>query len=473
MVKYLERKEENYLHVFAQHNENCEKIWGQTSISDERGEFQRDRERIVNSKAFRRMVDKAQIFTSSKGDHYRTRMTHTMEVAQIARSIANSLRLNIDLTEAIALGHDVGHTPFGHQGERTLQDILNHKIEVGLPQVEEKNIYGGFKHNFQSVRVLNCLEEKYVAYEGLDISYQVLEGVLKHTGYHQKECGKCEMDKCPRKCCDLKAFLGKGKMDRLFTKIEFPTTLEGQVVSIADEIAQRSHDVDDAMSANLLNYEELHSFLEKEKMFPLLQKINMSYKEIKESKRKYSSEEQMVCARVISDIINYLVNDAVCESRRRMKEFEEDAFYKQEHRFSEVLVGFSKEGKEICELLEGMVKRKVINNPEIVKFDYNANIIVKNLFETYYHNPKLLHKGTLKKLGIEIYDELGEWIDFAEGDVEEVQKQLNAITSKLNDSNFNSPEWKKHIILVRTIVDYIAGMTDSYARNEYVSFYRG
>lgn len=470
MVKYLERKEENYLHVFAQHNENCEKIWGQTNISDERGEFQRDRERIVNSKAFRRMVDKAQIFTSSKGDHYRTRMTHTMEVAQIARSIANSLRLNIDLTEAIALGHDVGHTPFGHQGERTLQDILNHKIEVGLPQVEEKNIYGGFKHNFQSVRVLNCLEEKYVAYEGLDISYQVLEGVLKHTGYHQKECGKCGMDKCPRKCCDLKAFLGKGEMDRLFTKIEFPTTLEGQVVSIADEIAQRSHDVDDAMSAGLLDYEGLRSFLEREKMEPLLTIINKSYDEIKASKREYSSIKQMVCARVISDIINYLINDAIQESKKRIEKFEENDFYKKEHRFSEVLVDFSETGKEICGLLEGMVKRIVINNPEIVKFDYNANIIVKKLFETYYHNPKLLHKGTLKKLEIEIHDELGERIDFAEGDIEEVQKQLSAISSNLDGTNLNSPEWKKHIILVRTIVDYIAGMTDSYARNEHASF---
>lgn len=183
---YGKRAEEECLHKYAQHNEQCRKVWGLTAGVAERGEFQRDRERIVNSRAFRRMVDKAQIFTSSQGDHYRTRMTHTMEVAQIARSIANSLALNIDLTEAIALGHDLGHTPFGHQGERTLQDILNGRVEIGLPRSGEKNIYGGFKHNFQSVRMLNCLEEKYVEYEGLDVSYQVLEGVLKHTAFRQK-----------------------------------------------------------------------------------------------------------------------------------------------------------------------------------------------------------------------------------------------------------------------------------------------
>ncbi len=151
--RYEPRKEEEHLHKFAQHNEYCEKVWGLTESMPERGEFQRDRERIVNSKAFRRMVDKAQIFTSSKGDHYRTRMTHTMEVAQIARSISNSLGLNIDLTEAIALGHDLGHTPFGHQGERTLYDILAGNIDVGLPLMVSKNVYGGFKHNAQSVRI--------------------------------------------------------------------------------------------------------------------------------------------------------------------------------------------------------------------------------------------------------------------------------------------------------------------------------
>lgn len=474
-VKYAKREEESCLHNFAQHNEHCEKVWGLTNITNERAEFQRDRERIVNAKAFRRMVDKAQIFTSSKGDHYRTRMTHTMEVAQIARSIANSLKLNIDLTEAIALGHDIGHTPFGHQGERTLQEILNHRVDIGLPIVKKKNVYGGFKHNFQSVRVLTCLEEKYALHEGLDISYQVLEGVLKHTSYKQKQCDNCadyESGNCFRKCCDIKFFLGEGNINRLYMDIPFPTTLEGQVVAIADEIAQRSHDVDDAMSAGLMNYGQLYTYLEEKNMGPLLKLVKKSYLEIEKSGREYVSKEQIICARIISDIVNYLVNDVIEESSNRIKKFSKDEFYECNHRFSEVLIDFSNIGKHICDLLESMVKRKVISNPEIAKFDYNADKIVKSLFQVYYQNPKLLHEGTLKKISIEIYKETGEKFEFIDGEEGNIQKELKLITHKDIALKIDSKEWKKHVILVRAITDYIAGMTDSYARNEYASFYR-
>ncbi len=469
---YGKRQEEEYLHIFAQHNEHCRKIWGLTEVMQERGEFQRDRERIVNSRAFRRMVDKAQIFTSAKGDHYRSRMTHTLEVAQIARSIANSLRLNIDLTEAIALGHDIGHTPFGHQGERTLQDILNHRIQAGLPEVKGQNIYGGFKHNFQGVRVLNCLEEKYIPYEGLDISYQVLEGILKHTGYRQKECTGCERAEkgCPRECCDLKVFLGNGDMGELYTQFPFPTTLEGQAVAIADEIAQRSHDVDDAMSAGLLNYEQLLRFLQQENADPLLKLIQNSYRKIQESDRDFISRDQIICARLISDIVNYFVNDVVAETIKKMDSFKEDDLYRDRHRFSSGLVGFSESGSRICALLENMVKRKVINNPEIAKFDYNADIIVRGLFQIYYHNPRLLHVGTLRKLGIEIKNETGEDIDFADGEPGEIRKILQTMAPGGGKCAFSDNDWKKHVILVRAITDYIAGMTDSYARDEYASF---
>ena len=152
-------------------------------LGEYRTEFQRDRERVVNCKALRRLVDKAQIFSSSKGDYYRTRMTHTLEVNQIAKAIAFALDLNLDLTEAIALGHDLGHTPFGHQGERTLDDILCGKIDVGIgtESMLHDRPYGGFKHNYQSARILAHLEEKYIQHSGLNVSIQVIDGVLKHT----------------------------------------------------------------------------------------------------------------------------------------------------------------------------------------------------------------------------------------------------------------------------------------------------
>ena len=471
---YQKRMDENNLHEFAQHNEHCQKVWGTTKVMPERGEFQRDRERIVNSKAFRRMVDKAQIFTSSKGDHYRTRMTHTMEVAQIARSIANSLGLNIDLTEAIALGHDLGHTPFGHQGERTLQDILARKIEVGLPNKEGNNIYGGFRHNFQSVRVLNCLEDKYIEHEGLDVSYQVLEGVLKHTTYHQKECECCSLPECPRYCCDLNAFLGNGDIQKLYTDIKYPTTLEAQVVAVADEIAQRSHDVDDAMSAGLLNYEQLKNLLNLEPMQPLREIIDASIEKINMAERAYVSKEQIICARIISDIINYLVNDVIVESRKRMKEFRADNFYQTEHRFSKQLVFFSESGSAACRRLEDFVNRIVISSSEIMRFDYNAANIIKTLFQIYYHDPRLLHTSTLRKITIEITQRVGSCIALDCGDPKEVQEEFRKIISgsgsEAPTENVHNSYWDKHVILVRNIVDYIAGMTDSYARNEYSSF---
>lgn len=470
---YEQRREEEYLHKYAQHNEHCEKVWGLSDVTPERGEFQRDRERIVNSKAFRRMVDKAQIFTSSKGDHYRTRMTHTMEVAQIARSISNSLGLNIDLTEAIALGHDLGHTPFGHQGERTLYDILAGHITVGLPVMNGKNVYGGFKHNAQSVRMINCLEEKYPEHEGLDVSYQVLEGVLKHTGFRQKQCAGCKAEKCDMGCCDLQVFLGKGDIGCLFIEYSHATTLEGQVVAVADEIAQRSHDVDDAMSAGLLSFSELQNFLMNHRMTPLWDRMEKSFQRMKESSRIYTSESQMICARVISDIINYLVNDVLKEAKGRMSKFQEDELYRNRHRFSERLVSFSEEGNKICNLLETMVSTKVINSSEVSRFDYNAARVVKSLFEIYYGQPKLLHENTLRKAYIDMLAQTGDVINFVEDEPQKVKRELDAITKCVECSGYSEGTenqrkiWVKHRILVRTIVDYIAGMTDSYAMNEY------
>lgn len=194
-VEYDEIEEERSLNHLSQRNHYCKRVVAWAKPSGKRSEFQRDRERIVHAKASRRLVDKAQIFTSSKGDHFRTRMTHTLEVSQIARGLSLRLGLNHDLTEAIALAHDIGHTPFGHQGERTLKDILSGEIDV-IKWGDVIIKYGGFKHNFQGVRVLAHLEEKYLEHEGLDLSYQVLEGVFKHTGGKRRDCSECAYETC-------------------------------------------------------------------------------------------------------------------------------------------------------------------------------------------------------------------------------------------------------------------------------------
>ena len=261
-----------------------------------RTEFQRDRERIVNSTAFRRMVDKAQIFSAEKGDYFRTRMTHTLEVNQIAKAIAYALHLNIDLTEAIALGHDLGHTPFGHQGERTLDKILCGEIDAGIVTSKEllKNrCYGGFKHNYQSAKILTQSENKYIPYKGLNVSIQVVEGVLKHTRM--------------KKEIDLRDFLGEEYREKIHFDYSRPycpiATLEGQVVAIADEIAQRGHDVDDALTSGVMSVDEFVDLLSIGKCDDLRNMLVGEIEGVENAVRIFPNKRKMLAARIVHRII--------------------------------------------------------------------------------------------------------------------------------------------------------------------------
>jgi dGTPase len=218
---YNEIIDEAQLCPLAQKNEYCTRQYNLMQPDELRGEYLRDYDRILYSKAFRRMVDKAQIFSSTKGDHFRTRMTHTLLVCQIARSICCALNLNRSLTEAIAIGHDLGHTPFGHAGERALHNILTGQkgFEITDLSINMGYPYGGFKHNYQGVRVATILENAYPEVSGMDLSYQTLDGILYHT--------KARPD------VDIEEFT-KCKM---ISGSDQPKTLEGQIVFIADEIA--------------------------------------------------------------------------------------------------------------------------------------------------------------------------------------------------------------------------------------------
>lgn len=209
-----------------------------------RNEFSRDRDRIIFSKAFRRLEHKAQIYSHIKGDHYRTRLTHTIEVMQIARSLSRNLGLNEDLTEAIALGHDIGHTPFGHQGEKVLDNIMCGKDDLG-GVIQFKLNYGGFKHNFNGIRTIDILEKKYKNETGLNLTWQVIDGILKHTKIEK-----------PGKKWDLDRFIQNQSYIKDFIKYNYPVTLEGQIVAIADEIAQRQHDLDDGLRDSDLKLNE-------------------------------------------------------------------------------------------------------------------------------------------------------------------------------------------------------------------------
>lgn len=477
--QYCHIAKEKSLHKYSQYNENCKRPIGTMGEQESRSEFQRDYDRIVHAKSYRRLVDKAQIFTSSKGDHYRTRLTHTLEVAQIARAIAVGLNLNVELAEAIALAHDLGHTPFGHQGERTLDDIMKNRIPVIKYIPDDKNFFGGFKHNFQGLRVANFLEEKYIDFEGLDLSYQVLEGILKHTSVKLKDCYGCNTkEECKEKCFDLMEYLPYGEIHYLYPEYPMSTTLEGQIISIADEIAQRSHDLDDSFSSGVMSVDELANYLSLQKMSALrepIQRIQEQIKNASDNNRIFVNAQELQHSRIVSTVINFFIGDVIQYSTEKMNNFKENEFFVLEHRFNERLIDFSYNGKVLCDYLEKIISKKVINSSEVVQFDNKAALIVRGLFEAYYNNPKLLHAGTLRKIYIETRKHTNEVIDFLNGDrdmvSEEISKIINTDLSKMSEEKSLEYAQKKKI-LVRAIADYISGMTDSYAKNEYDAIYK-
>ncbi|MCM1295250.1 MAG: dNTP triphosphohydrolase [Muribaculaceae bacterium] len=475
-----QHKELHEMSVLAQSDEQSIRVYPSGSTGEFRTEFQRDRERVVNCKAFRRMVDKAQIFGSEKGDYYRTRMTHSLEVNQIAKAIAYALRLNLDLTEAIALGHDLGHTPFGHQGERTLDEILCGKIDVGINATAamfEARCYGGFKHNYQSARVLTELEEKYKEFPGLNVSVQVIEGVLKHT--------RLKPEKIDIRDFVSEDYLNKMQIDK-DNEMQVCSSLEGQVVAVADEIAQRGHDVDDALTSGVMTIDEFEDRLKISKCEELYGRIFDEIKKVDNSGRLIVDSKELKIATIVSKIVNYFIETTIHYSLGQIRKNEQLGKVTLENQIC--MVGFSPEVKKVNDYLEKVVQKKVICNSEVARADYNASMIVQKLFEKYYKNPRLLHSGTIHKIFIEtLYHKNKEVsssaINLSDAGIELVNEEIREITAKdLNEElildyirkpvNFSRKEediiiFEKRKILIRAITDYIAGMTDGYAMEEY------
>lgn len=466
--EYKELEEENSLSSLAQKNQYCRRKYNLKS-PQQRGEFQRDYDRIIYSKAFRRMVDKAQIFSSIKGDHYRTRMTHTLIVCQIAKSISKNLRLNSSLSEAIAVGHDLGHTPFGHQGERTLHAILTGEegfevdfLSLRSDEADEENLnlfpYGGFKHNYQSVRVATCIEEQYPEIDGLDLSEQTLNGMWMHT---RKKDG-----------IDIKYFSDEFLSDVGDTAF----TLEGQVVAVADEIVQRSHDIDDAFASNLITPTEFSQYLTLKKSEHLKDEINEllgNMDELDCKNRLFSDKNELIYSQISSIIVNYFIKDVCCTTDYKMRKYDIERFNKDNHRIYEKIVCFSDSGIDLCQYLENIISKKVINSHEVTLFDQNGSNIVLALFRAYYKNPMLLHDGTLQRIWNEYRKQGFEVISFKEGNPVLIKDEWRKITTMSipADSKKRTEEenktLKKRCILVRGICDFISGMTDNYAINEY------
>ena len=454
--------------ALAQTDAQARRAYKEEPVMTGRTEFQRDRERIVNSTAFRRMVDKAQIFSAEKGDYFRTRMTHTLEVNQIAKAIAYALHLNLDLTEAIALGHDLGHTPFGHQGERTLNDILSGKIDAGIvtdkKKLEEERCYGGFKHNYQSARILTQLENKYVDFAGLNVSAQVVEGVLKHTKL--------------KKDIRIEDFVSPEYLEKIYIdeneERQPIASLEGQVVAIADEIAQRGHDVDDALTSGVMTVSEFMDRLKIDKCDELRELIEKEIEKTETANRLLPNKQDMQVARIVHRIIRYFISDVINNSKEKIEGSTKTSI---DDLNKETFIDLSEKGKKVNKYMEKIVQKKVICNYEVARADYNAEVVVKTLFQKYYENPRLLHTGTLQKI---FHDTLMHKntdvsnsavclndcsVSLANAEIEEMALKPLELPNDTEVQKIIRLEKRK--ILIRNIVDFIAGMTDGYALQEY------
>jgi dGTPase len=318
-----------------------------------RSEYQRDRDRIVHSTAFRRLVYKTQVFVNHEGDLYRTRLTHSLEVAQIARTIARALKLNEVLSEAICLAHDLGHTPFGHAG----QDALN----------ECMTDFGGFEHNLQSLRVVDELEEHYADFDGLNLSFECREGILKHCSYNN-------------------AIL-LGELGERFVNRQQPG-LEAQLANFADEIAYNNHDVEDGIRAGLITVDELLAV-------PLFRRYHT---EVQARYPSLAGRRQVY--EILRRMINHLVTDLIDSSAARL-----DASGVRS--IAEVrahpgpLIGFSETTRELNHDLKAFLREHVYKHYKVRRMTAKAQRVIRELFEAFFNDPALMpdeHEATGARL---------------------------------------------------------------------------
>ncbi len=307
-----------------------------------RTEYQRDRDRIIHSTGFRRLEYKTQVFVNHEGDLYRTRLTHSIEVAQIARSIARTLGLNEDLTEAIALAHDLGHTPFGHAG----QDALNACMKP----------FGGFEHNLQSLRVVDHLETKYAEFQGLNLTFETREGVLKH--------------------CALKNAKALGDVGRRFIDKTQPS-LEAQLTNIADQVAYNNHDIDDGIRSGLISIEQLR---EVGLFADYYDQVKWKYPELDENKSVHETIRQMIGGQV-TDLIqtseqNFADSGVVTIDDVRAH--------------SDTLVRFSEDMFAQSRLMKKFLRENLYFHHQVYRMTRKAHQIIEALFEAFIQDSKLL-----------------------------------------------------------------------------------
>jgi dGTPase len=314
--------------------------------SRNRNAFQRDRDRIIHCGAFRKLRNKTQVFIESEGDYFRTRLTHSLEVAQIARTIARLLRVDEDLAEALALAHDMGHTCFGHAGERALDESME--------------AYGGFDHNEQTFRILTMLEKRYAAFDGLNLAWETLEGVVKHNG-------------------PLKKLLPTFAEFEKKWDLEFDTYagIEAQIAALSDDIAYNTHDFDDGFRAGFFTLEEMAGL-------PIFDVI------VDQSRARYPAiAEERLIYEIVRQAIGFLIEDLLAETRRLLNEIRPEDAEALRHAGRPV-VGFSMPVMKALGSLREFLMTRMYRHERVNKMNQWAAEIVKGLFSRYMDNPALL-----------------------------------------------------------------------------------
>ena len=317
------------------------------SLSKYRSPFQRDRDRIIHSASFRRLKHKTQVFVNTEGDHFRTRITHSMEVAQIARSIARYLNLNEDLAECLSLAHDLGHTPFGHAGEDSLDECMEN--------------YGGFDHNLQTLRIVMFLENKYLRFNGLNLSIETLEGLLKHNG---------PVDDISL----VDNLIGIKKFKNMINFNTYPS-IEAQISAISDDIAYNNHDIQDGIKANLFSLEELVEI----KFF---RDIHKKYKN-KINKINY----KIATYQIIRDSIDLMIKDLIKNTKKNLARNKINS-PKDIVKTNFLMVDFSDSIKNSENEIRFFLKTKMYNNKNVLTKNNKGKSIVKKLFNKIKQNPK-------------------------------------------------------------------------------------
>ena len=319
--------------------------------------FQRDRDRIIHSASFRRLKHKTQVFVNTEGDHYRTRITHSLEVAQIARSIAKHLTLNDDLAETLSLAHDLGHTPFGHAGEDSLNECMYN--------------FGGFDHNLQTLRIIMFLENKYLKFNGLNLTLETLDGLLKHNG----PINDLSLIK---KLIGIKNFNNK----IIFNN---SASLEAQISALSDDIAYNNHDIQDGIKAKMFNLSDLIE-------------INF-FKDIYNSHKNNikNNNKDILIYQIIRDSIDLMVKDLIKNTIKNLK-INKIKSLNDVYLFNQSIVCFSKKFLEIEKEIRFFLRTKMYNNKKVLIKNNEGKKIIRKLFLTITKNPRrYLTKGQLKK----------------------------------------------------------------------------